>query len=324
LAELLGFLAPHLMHSSSHKVIEYLVRVYEVHAFLKHDFIMAFLPYFETAYFLKAIQLVSVKEDEFFSFLHEFAYRGEALATKILVKALARSNGVVFAKYAEWLFKYAPGDAEESSSMHHRFFGVMLIEVLLQDQSEGLLYSVLPLLSQSMKSQSSEMRQAGMFAIGQLCCKTTLSREYCAAFSRQVLLTAKGSQASQDSEMGLKVLLIILQYQSQSSLSLQDLELVSQLPRALKLLEALSTTYDLSRFLRAALSCLISAGPASPPLSKFIEKLLQSPKVMDLKCSFTTISVLLQDVVQSLKTDQEGGTNIQSIEMLRIMKKSDL
>jgi hypothetical protein len=92
------------MMPSVHKVIEYMVRIYEVQAHQKHSFIMSFLPYFETAYFLKAIQLVNLKDDEFFSFLHEFAYQGQSIDSKIIVRALSRSHGVLFAKYSRWFF----------------------------------------------------------------------------------------------------------------------------------------------------------------------------------------------------------------------------
>ena len=63
-----------LILPASHKIIEYLIRIYEVSSHCKHEFLMSFLPYFETSYFLKAIQLVNIKEDDFFSFMHEFAY----------------------------------------------------------------------------------------------------------------------------------------------------------------------------------------------------------------------------------------------------------
>jgi len=97
---ILALLAPYLLLPATHKVFEYLVRIYEVHAHLKHSVICAFLAYFETAYFLKAIQLINLKDDELFSFLHEFAYQGQSIQKKILVKAMARNQGVVFTKYA--------------------------------------------------------------------------------------------------------------------------------------------------------------------------------------------------------------------------------
>jgi len=36
-------------------VLEYLIRIYEIHAFHKHAIFYAFLPYFETAFFLRMI-----------------------------------------------------------------------------------------------------------------------------------------------------------------------------------------------------------------------------------------------------------------------------
>jgi U3 small nucleolar RNA-associated protein 10 len=100
---LLLTLSPHLMLPASHKIVEYLIRIYEVHAHLKHSFIMMFLPYFETPYFLKAIQLVNLENDEYFAFMHQFAYQGEAISKKIIVKAFKRNNAIVFKKYSDWL-----------------------------------------------------------------------------------------------------------------------------------------------------------------------------------------------------------------------------
>lgn len=100
LRSLMHLLSAYLILQASHKIVEYLVRIYEVHAHIKHEFIMAFLPFFETSYFLKAIQLVSVKQDEHFAFLHEFAYQGQSVDKKTLIKFLSRNNAVVFSKYA--------------------------------------------------------------------------------------------------------------------------------------------------------------------------------------------------------------------------------
>ena len=58
----------------------------------------------KTPYFLKAIQLVSLKDDQFFSFLHEFAYQGQGISKVILVKAMARNNATLFKKLSEWHF----------------------------------------------------------------------------------------------------------------------------------------------------------------------------------------------------------------------------
>ena len=103
---------------------------------------MAFLPYFETAYFMKAIQLVNVKDDEYFSFLHDFAYKGQAIDKKTLIKALGRNQGSLFSKYAQWCLEDGGSveampemdghqDGSESNyNMHHKFLGVMMVEII--------------------------------------------------------------------------------------------------------------------------------------------------------------------------------------------------
>ena len=79
LDNILALLAPHLLLPATHKIFEYMIRIYDVHVHLKHSVLCAFLAYFETAYFTRAIQLLNLKDDELFSFLHEFAYQGQAI-----------------------------------------------------------------------------------------------------------------------------------------------------------------------------------------------------------------------------------------------------
>ena len=55
LERILMTLAPYWMLPCTHKILEYLIRIYEVHAHLKHTLILSFFAYFETSYFLKAI-----------------------------------------------------------------------------------------------------------------------------------------------------------------------------------------------------------------------------------------------------------------------------
>jgi hypothetical protein len=60
----------------------------------------SFLPYFETSFFLKLIQTLSLKQDDLFYFLNEYAFKGQAVDKKTLVKALSRNQGLLFSKYA--------------------------------------------------------------------------------------------------------------------------------------------------------------------------------------------------------------------------------
>jgi hypothetical protein len=63
-------LAPHVLETGAHKVFEYLIRIYDVHVFHKTALLNAFLPYFETSYFLKMVQCLSLEKDQEYGFLH--------------------------------------------------------------------------------------------------------------------------------------------------------------------------------------------------------------------------------------------------------------
>jgi len=55
LESLIKILAPFFLDSATHKVLEYLIRIYEIQAFHKATIVFAFLPYFETSFFLRMI-----------------------------------------------------------------------------------------------------------------------------------------------------------------------------------------------------------------------------------------------------------------------------
>ena len=58
------------MDSACHKILEYLIRIYEVHVYHKTLLLNAFFPFFETAYFLRIIQLLNLEQDQEYGFLH--------------------------------------------------------------------------------------------------------------------------------------------------------------------------------------------------------------------------------------------------------------
>lgn len=120
------------------------MRIYEVHIYHKHTMIQAFVPLFETLYFLRIIQCLNLKDDQVWGWLHQFAYEGVAIDKTTLVKCISRQNGLVFCKIANFCF-------EVKGELHIKFFGVFLNEVLKQNGSEGLMFGVLPFISQGLK-----------------------------------------------------------------------------------------------------------------------------------------------------------------------------
>jgi len=79
--QILGILSPYyLTEQETQKIIEYLIRIYEINAFHKYELIFGFLPYYETIWFMKISQLVNLKEDKWLEWLHEFSFKGEQVS----------------------------------------------------------------------------------------------------------------------------------------------------------------------------------------------------------------------------------------------------
>lgn len=74
---------------------------------------------------------------------------------------------------------------EVKGELHIKFFGVFLSEVLKANSQEGLMFGILPFISQGLKQcDSKDLRVACLLALGQLACRRTLTKEYTAAFVR--------------------------------------------------------------------------------------------------------------------------------------------
>lgn len=106
--------------------------------------LLAFIPLFETVYFLRISQCLNLKDDQVWGWLHEFAFQGQSVDKQTLVKCLSRSNGLVFCLCAQYAM-------EVKGELHTKWFGSFLSEVLKANRHEGLMFSVLPFISQSLK-----------------------------------------------------------------------------------------------------------------------------------------------------------------------------
>jgi hypothetical protein len=177
---LIKALAPFLLEQSALKVVEYLMRIYECHIFHKQTMILAFMPLFETVYFLRAIQCFNLKDDQVWGWLNEFAYQGQSIDKPTLTKCLARHNGLVFCLCAEF-------NLEVNGALHIKWFGVFLSEVLRTNANEALMFGILPLISKAIRQDCRDLRVSCFLALGQLACRRVLTAEYISAFTRQLL-----------------------------------------------------------------------------------------------------------------------------------------
>lgn len=48
---------------------------------------------------------MNLKNDDFLCFLNQFAYEGKALDKETLIKFLARNDGIIYTKYAQFCYE---------------------------------------------------------------------------------------------------------------------------------------------------------------------------------------------------------------------------
>jgi hypothetical protein len=94
IASLFVYLSPNLHLAAAHKVIEYLVRVYEVHSYNVPELIAAFIPYHDQGLFVRAIALCDLRGTGF-EFLKDNQLKGAILPRASLVTACLENPKVL-------------------------------------------------------------------------------------------------------------------------------------------------------------------------------------------------------------------------------------
>jgi len=171
---LLRILSPHFLSSDCHKILEYMIRVFEIHVYLKREIAFLFLPFFETSYFTRLIQLLNLKEDPSLYFLNDYAYKGIKVDKKTLVKYLSKQGALGLKSFAEY--------AISVSETHRKFFCFILVEVKHDHNS---LMNLLPFIQEGLRT----MRAGCLMAICEICLHKTLTLEYTEAFIQEIVQT---------------------------------------------------------------------------------------------------------------------------------------
>lgn len=185
LAHIVEILSPHFLLSSAQKVLEFLIRVFEVHAHLKETLLLALLPFFETGPFTRLAQLLNLKNDDYFSFVYEPTHKGEKLNVKLLLKGLARNGCAAFAKLATFTLQMLQ---RSQSQIHQKFLGYLMVELIkMNPGDQQTLLTVLPFISEGF-TQSSEFKASCLAAMAEICSRKSLSQQYVRAFISLIVL----------------------------------------------------------------------------------------------------------------------------------------
>ncbi|CDW83415.1 heat repeat-containing protein 1 [Stylonychia lemnae] len=304
LESLIKLFAPFLLHNATHRVIEYLVRIYEINAFHKETLLLSFLPYFETAFFIKLIQIINLKHDDFYQFLDQYAFKGQAIDKATLIKSLSRNDSLLFSKYSQFCFDLSEFlqqfNIMSEGFLHWKFYGAMIVEILKSQngQTQTSLFNLLPFISKGMKSEIKDFKVSSLMAISQLACRKSLSAQYAQAFFKQVLQSIKDYSLRMEEDLverGVLVLGLICQYQQIQVLEEKDVQTLLQITKITSILQKVNHQYDLSFLLRTI--TVTSLTKQGIDIKQVYQKVIQN--LLNLKLAYILIESALVLCMQS-------------------------
>jgi len=161
LSALLKLLAPYFMLPACHKVLEYLVRVYDIHIYHKELLIDALLPYMESAIFIKMAQLLNLKGHPVYGFLEPRIEKGNLLNKALLIQEICKSPKV--------LERICNFSNETANEYYEKFVVTIILQILLSNNVDKIQADhfriILKYISDSLNQQKSENSISGILSI---------------------------------------------------------------------------------------------------------------------------------------------------------------
>lgn len=278
-------LSPHFLQPAAHKCLEWLINRFHIHDFNKNELFMLILPYHETRYFARCLQMLDISENsDKWNWLISVQKAGAPLSKTALLNRCANDN--VMLKFVCNMVVDAVKELENRANTlttMFAFYCTSLVGALeySTDISETQATTVLPSLLKALSSEVKDFAASGFLAIAQLVTKTKLS---------QKLLEQVVIKVSQIQHVVLRteaILLLILIYRSQK-------DVFSEVP--LQMLSKLAN----SKWFPIALGQVIASGNNIMPLllPLFKEALLQAQGDEESlrDCSKTLINNLVAEI----------------------------
>ena len=227
LKQIITIISPYFMNAASFKILEFLIRIYEVQAYHKLHLFFSFLPFYETPQFLKLIQWMELKTDPILKFFEPFASKRVKLRIEALVRFMSRENGAYLKLFSDIVFKFLTLKQEQSlfvsksdkaSSMmanmvslnlednepeenipHYRFWTSLVFKIISTEESsrsESYLYVLIPYIAKGLESRVRDL-QTGVLSVilrfldvSLQAKKLTFSEQYMNAFLIEICKSA--------------------------------------------------------------------------------------------------------------------------------------
>jgi len=235
LKHVITIISPYFMHNACYKILEFLIRIYEVHAYHKIHLFFSFLPFYDTPQYLRLLRCMELKDDYMLSYFEPFVKKRVILRQEAIVRFMARENGAYLKNFSDIVFQFLTLKEEQSLYIskteeqetglltsnlstlkiddsaeevpHFRFWGTLVFKIITTEEasrSESFLYVLIPYIAKALDSGIKELQIAALTSIlGSLDVsmaekKIPFSEQYMNAFLTEISKSASNSMTNSD------------------------------------------------------------------------------------------------------------------------------
>lgn len=206
-------LSPYFLVNSAHKVLEWLIYRYHIHQYNRDDLLMLILPYHETNLFVRALQLIKIRdENDGLFWLKALQKPGVHLPKSTLLNHAAGNP-----QFLKFITKFVLAmvkehDKPSSLTVAFNFYCVVITGAIERSAhvNETQISHILPGLLKALHSDLPDFCASAFVIIARLVAKTPLSESILNVLVEKITAT---DVSTLKSEMAL---LLIVLYQSQS------------------------------------------------------------------------------------------------------------
>ena len=180
ITKFLRFLSPYVLLKPAHKTLEWLIRRYQIHVFNVSELVSAVLPYHETKFFARIVQLLTIADPSSeWNWLHPLQKAGSPLPRSALLQRCITDSSFFFL-VCDLVNHLLDSDVPASSSRTLLTFYCSTVVGCLEivDRvSEEFLGRLVPYVFRGLKAGIPDLRAASLMIVSQLCVKCALEEK---------------------------------------------------------------------------------------------------------------------------------------------------
>ncbi|XP_078352830.1 HEAT repeat-containing protein 1-like isoform X2 [Oculina patagonica] len=259
ISKFLQYLSPYFLLKPAQKVLEWLIRRFQIHVYNVDSLVTCVLPYHETNLFARVLQLLSIRDPSSkWNWLRPIQKAGVPLSKTAFLQHCISDPGS-FALICEMAKEGVKLEVPPSSlRVLFTFYTSTVVGVLdmMPKVTEKLITHLLPHLLEGLKSDLPEMVASSYMITAQLCSRCNMEENLVKSLTDSICKNLKPRIAVE----GLSCLTYVCQTQGVKKLSRRSFKALLKLPSLVRTLQQLSFTHGITPLLEVFVPQLVSAG----------------------------------------------------------------